>query len=98
MKRNLLRGIGIGLVIGVMVSYTAFKTGNYDSSASTTESSEATGAEKGSEEATKKIEEEKKASEEAAKKAAEEQKASEEAAKKAAEEQKASEEAAKKAA
>ena len=30
MKRKyLLRGIGIGLIIGMLVSYTAFKTGDY---------------------------------------------------------------------
>ena len=34
-KKYLLRGIGIGLIIGMAVSYTAFKTGNYVESSST---------------------------------------------------------------
>ena len=33
-RKYLLRGIGIGLVIGSLVTYTAFKTGDYDSAGS----------------------------------------------------------------
>ena len=84
MKRKyLLRGIGIGLCIGVAVSYTAFKTGNYVSG-----SESSTSTEQMTEDPTK-------ASEEQAKQEAEAQKASEEKAKQEAEEQKASEEKAK---
>ena len=83
MKRKyLLRGIGIGLCIGVAVSYTAFKTGNYVSG-----SESSTSTEQMTEDPTK-------ASEEKAKQEAEAQKASEEKAKQEAE-QKASEEKAK---
>ena len=84
MKRKyLLRGIGIGLCIGVAVSYTAFKTGNYVSG-----SESSTSTEQMTEDPTK-------ASEEQAKQEAEAQKASEEKAKQEAEAQKASEEKAK---
>ena len=50
-RKYLLRGIGIGLIIGCLVTYTAFRTGNYiksngtvataDASAKTTEATTA---------------------------------------------------------
>ncbi|MCR4839281.1 MAG: hypothetical protein K5897_10180 [Eubacterium sp.] len=98
MKRKyLLRGIGIGLCIGVAVSYTAFKTGNYVSGSESSTSTEQMTEDptKASEEQAKKEVEAQKASEEQAKQEAEAQKASEEKAKQEAEEQKASEEKAK---
>ena len=98
MKRKyLLRGIGIGLCIGVAVSYTAFKTGNYVSGSESSTSTEQMTEDptKASEEQAKKEAEAQKASEEKAKQEAEEQKASEEKAKQEAEAQKASEEKAK---
>ena len=97
MKRKyLLRGIGIGLCIGVAVSYTAFKTGNYVSGSESSTSTEQMTEDptKASEEQAKQEAEAQKASEEKAKQEAEEQKASEEKAKQEAE-QKASEEKAK---
>ena len=97
-RKYLLRGIGIGLCIGVAVSYTAFKTGNYVSgneSGTSTEQTTDPGT-KSSEEQAKKEEEAKKASEEAARKEEEAKKASEEAARKEEEAKKASEEQAKK--
>ena len=110
-KKYLLRGIGIGLIIGMAVSYTAFKTGNYVESSSTeattsisadvkTEEAKPEKTEAASEKATEaaKTTEASKSTEDAkAKKAEEEKKAKEEAAKKAEEEKKAKEEAAKKA-
>ena len=110
-KKYLLRGIGIGLIIGMAVSYTAFKTGNYVESSSTeattsissdvkTEEAKPDKTEAASEKATEaaKTTETSKSTEDAkAKKAEEEKKAKEEAAKKAEEEKKAKEEAAKKA-
>ena len=110
-KKYLLRGIGIGLIIGMAVSYTAFKTGNYVESSSTeattsisadvkTEEAKPDKTEAASEKATEaaKTTEASKSTEDAkAKKAEEEKKAKEEAAKKAEEEKKAKEEAAKKA-
>ena len=98
MKRKyLLRGIGIGLCIGVAVSYTAFKTGNYVSGSESSTSTEQMTEDptKASEEQAKQEAEAQKASEENAKQEAEAQKASEEKAKQEAEEQKASEEKAK---
>ena len=90
MKRKyLLRGIGIGLIIGVCVTYTAFKTGDYGEAKSST----STEAVQNPDEDTKKAEEAKKASEEAAKKAEEEAKKKAEAEKKEEEAKKASEEA-----
>ena len=79
MKRKyLLRGIGIGLCIGVAVSYTAFKTGNYVSG-----SESSTSTEQMTEDPTKASEEQAKQEAEAqkAKQEAEAQKASEEKAK-----------------
>ena len=110
-KKYLLRGIGIGLIIGMAVSYTAFKTGNYVESSSTeattsisadvkTEEAKPDKTEAATEKATEaaKTTEASKSTEDAkAKKAEEEKKAKEEAAKKAEEEKKAKEEAAKKA-
>ena len=90
MKRKyLLRGIGIGLIIGVCVTYTAFKTGDYGEAKSST----STEAVQNPDEDKKKAEEAKKASEEAAKKAEEEAKKKAEAEKKEEEAKKASEEA-----
>ena len=99
MKRKyLLRGIGIGLCIGVAVSYTAFKTGNYVSGSESSTSTEQMTEDptKASEEQAKTENQAQKASEEKAKQEAEAQKASEEKAKQEAEAQKASEEQAKK--
>ena len=89
-RKYLLRGIGIGLCIGVAVSYTAFKTGNYVSgneSGTSTEQTTDPGT-KSSEEQAKKEEEAKKASEEQAKKEEEEKKKAEEEQKKKEEEEK----------
>ena len=109
-KKYLLRGIGIGLIIGMAVSYTAFKTGNYVESSSTeattsisadvkTEEAKPDKTEAASEKATEaaKTTETSKSTEDAkAKKAEEEKKAKEEAAKKAEEDKKAKEEEEKK--
>ena len=60
MKRKyLLRGIGIGLIIGVLVSYTAFKTGDYEKASAGSGTTEVSDAAKASEEATKKAEQDK---------------------------------------
>ena len=60
-KKYLLRGIGIGLIIGMAVSYTAFKTGDYTDKPA--EGTTASSEEKASAETEKaSAEEEKKAS------------------------------------
>ena len=98
-KKYLLRGIGIGLIIGMAVSYTAFKTGNYVESSSTeattsisadvkTEKAKPDKTEAASEKATEaaKTTETSKSTEDAkAKKAEEEKKAKEEEEKKSGE-------------